>query len=511
MKSIDNEDRHDSKKMFLNLGIAGGGEQCRLLLEILPTINLPYLQLHIDGVYDPTPNASGLDLAKKMGIYTTNKIEELCHIDGLDGIVDLINDPKILTDIIRHKPENVSFIEYNTGNLLKEIFEIKQSIKLEEQEVILETLSSDFLIQKSTAGIMVLNPDFTIFDINEVFLQELQKEKNEIIGEYCYEISHGLKEPCFNVSAELPCPVIETLRTGASAHAIHDHSAYDTNAHFCNLVTYPIKNQDGEIIRIIKIKRDITEAVSDRWEKKITALKEDMNKLIQEDRMISLGKLVASSAHEINNPIQGVLTFSHLILDILNEDTPGSAELDKIKKHVLLMSQELERCGNIVTGLLSFARESSVEYLKTDLNDVLKAVTTLVRHKMKLHDITLNLSLSPLPVIISADANQLQQCFLNLIFNAIEAIESFGEINISSKLDSSGDNVLIKIRDTGCGIPDEYIDHIFDPFFTTKQEGEGTGLGLSIVYGVVKNHRGSIKTESSKGIGSSFILTFPLQ
>jgi len=236
-----------------------------------------------------------------------------------------------------------------------------------------------------------------------------------------------------------------------------------------------------------------------------------MNKLIQEDRMISLGKLVASSAHEINNPIQGVLTFSHLILDILNKEAPGSADLNSIKKHVTLMSQELERCGTIVSGLLSFARESSVEYLKTDINEVLKAVITLVRHKMKLHDITLNLSLSPLPVIISGDANQLQQCFLNLIFNAIEAIETFGEINIYSKFDPSGNKALIEIHDTGCGIPEEYIDHIFDPFFTTKQEGEGTGLGLSIVYGVVKNHRGNIKTESSKGQGSIFILTFPLQ
>ncbi len=511
MKSSVSTDTRDSKNVFLNLAFAGGGERCKLLLEVIPTTALPYLNLNIIGVFDAVPDAKGRLLAEKMGIFTTDNIKELCNIKGLDGIVDIANDNQILSEIILYKPEKVALIEYNTGKWLREIFEIKQRIESEEQQVILETLSSDFLIQKSTAAIIVLNPDFTIFDINEVFLQELQKTKDDIIGSYCYEISHGLKEPCFNVSSELPCPVIETLQTGKSAHAIHDHSSYDTNAHFCNLVTYPIKNQDGEIIRIIKIKRDITEAVSERWEKKIRALKEDMNKLIQEDRMISLGKLVASSAHEINNPIQGLLTFSHLIQKILSDDSPDKKDIKMIRKHVALMSQELERCGNIVSGLLSFARESPVEYLKTDLNEVLEAVTALVHHKMALHNIALSINLSPVPVIINGDANQLQQCFLNLIFNAIEAMNKGGKITVKSKFDPASNKSLVEIHDTGSGISDEHVDHIFDPFFTTKQEGEGTGLGLSIVYGVIKNHRGSINVESHEGKGSSFILAFPTQ
>ncbi len=509
MEVPNNTDQHNPKKLLLNLAFMGGGKACRLLLELIPKTSLPYLNLNIVGVCDQDPDAEGLQLAQKMGIFTTDRVEDLCIIKGLDSIVELTNNKRILLELIHSKPEKVGIIDYNTGQGLKKIFEINQRIRSEEQPVILEKMSSDFLIQKSTAGIMVLNPDFTIFDINEVFLKELNKTKEEVIGEYCYVISHGLKTPCFNIESEQPCPMIETLQTGRSAHAIHDHSFHDPNSLLCNLVTYPIKNQDGEIIRVIKIKRDITEAVSDRWEKKIRALKEDMNKLIQEDRMISLGKLVASSAHEINNPIQGLLTFSHLIQKILNEDLPGKDDVEMIRKHVALMSRELERCGNIVSGLLSFARESPVEYVKTDLNEVLAAVTTLVRHKMELHNIALSLRLSPVPVIIHGDANQLQQCFLNLIFNAIEAINVGGEIIVKSELDTSGNNSLIEIHDTGSGISEESMDHIFDPFFTTKQEGEGTGLGLSIVYGVIKNHGGSIKVESHEGKGSSFLLTFP--
>ena len=227
--------------------------------------------------------------------------------------------------------------------------------------------------------------------------------------------------------------------------------------------------------------------------------------------MISLGKLVASSAHEINNPIQGLLTFSHLIQEMLETDRLGAKEMNKIRSHVSLMSRELERCGNIVSGLLSFARESTVEYLRTDLNEVLETVIHLTVHKMELHDIALNANFIDNPLIICGDFNQLQQCFLNLVFNAIEAIETGGEIKIVSRSEPAAHQALIEIHDNGCGIDREDIDHIFDPFFTTKQEGEGTGLGLSIVYGIVKNHSGNIRAESRPGQGSSFFLSFPAQ
>ena len=174
------------------------------------------------------------------------------------------------------------------------------------------------------------------------------------------------------------------------------------------------------------------------------------------------------------------------------------------------MSKELERCGNIVSGLLSFSRESTIEYKDIDLNEVLEAVITLTRHTMELRDIELITQLLPGLLMIRGNGSQLQQCFLNLIFNAVEAMPDGGQLTILSKLDRAKKNALIEIRDTGYGIPKENLDHIYDPFFTTKGEGEGTGLGLSIVYGVTKNHEGNIKIDSEVGKGSSFILNFPI-
>ena len=128
---------------------------------------------------------------------------------------------------------------------------------------------------------------------------------------------------------------------------------------------------------------------------------------------------------------------------------------------------------------------------------------------MKLQNIQLIPNLSPKPLRAKGDANQLQQCFLNLIFNAISAMPEGGELHVLSKLDSDKKNACIEIRDTGYGIPEETLDHIYDPFFTTKETGEATGLGLSIVYGVTKNHGGNIKVKTKVGEGTSFILNFP--
>jgi signal transduction histidine kinase len=175
------------------------------------------------------------------------------------------------------------------------------------------------------------------------------------------------------------------------------------------------------------------------------------------------------------------------------------------------MSRELERCGDIVTGLLSFSRQAERAFTDVDLNEILEQVIALTRHKMDIQEIEVTTKISPRPLILNGDVNQLQQCFLNLIFNSIEAMPEGGKLSVLSKVDKDGKNAMVEIRDTGCGIPEENLDHIFDPFFTTKGEGEGTGLGLSIVYGIVRNHGGEIRLESEVGKGSAFVLNFPVE
>ncbi|RPH47260.1 MAG: PAS domain-containing sensor histidine kinase, partial [Desulfobacteraceae bacterium] len=268
--------------------------------------------------------------------------------------------------------------------------------------------------------------------------------------------------------------------------------------------------QDGEIIRIIEIWRDITGEISLRWEKRVAELKANLNIIVQEDRMITLGKLSASCVHEINNPIQGLLTFTHLMQHILDEGIPGPEDLKKFREHLALMSHELERCGRIVSGLLSFSRSAPCGYTDLDLNDVLKEIIILVRHKAELQNISFNVDLWARPLIIKGDMNQLQQCFLNLTFNAMEAMPQGGQLDLIVELNREHNKACVKVRDTGTGINPDNMPYIFDPFFTTKGEGEGTGLGLSIVYGIIKNHGGHISVKNRAEKGCSFIVTFPV-
>jgi two-component system NtrC family sensor kinase len=494
----------------INLAIVGGGRACKFFLFLLRSGSFSYLKVNIVGVCDINPEAEGLVLARKLGIYTTNNFRDLFKIKNLDSIIELTGSREVLLDIIRIRPKEVGVIEHNIGRLLRSLFELNQRLKSTEEELALEKKFSDFLIQQSSAAIVIINTDFTVVESNEAFLQTVNKPKEEVIGAYCYEISHGFNAPCSSSQPGLKCPMVETLRTGKSAHVIHEHPESGEHFKFCDVVTYPLRDEKSKIFSVIEVWRDISSELSDRWETKVEELKSDLQRLVQEDRMISLGKLAASCVHEINNPIQGLLMFSGLMEEMLAEGQPTPGDLSKFKKYLSLMSRELERCGSIVSGLLSFSRESKLEYLDLDLSEILYTVINLTRHTMNINNIKLITDLFAKPLMVKGDNNQLQQCLLNLIFNAIEAMPDGGQLRISSKFDTVTENALIGIQDTGYGIPKENLEHIFDPFFTSKEEGKGTGLGLSIVYGIVKNHQGSIHVDSTVGKGSLFTLSFPV-
>lgn len=501
-----------SSPMAMRLGIVGGGKTCRFLLLRLRAKDPFFDQnIKIDGVIDKDPDAEGIVLAGKMGIFTGSDYRDLFKIDDLDGIVLLEDDKDLLLDIIREKPDHIGIIDAGMGMQLASILNIRQKQNMAKQQEIFEKMTSEILFRQTNAAILVLDTNFRIVDANEAYLKAVDKAKEDVIGKYCYRITRGLDAPpCEGVTPGKRCPMVETLRTGQTTHIIHEIPGLDDQMTYWNTVTYPLKDHNGDIVRVIELQRDITNEISSRWEKQIKTLKANMSKSIQEDRMISLGKLAASCVHEINNPIQGLLTFSDLMQDMLSRGQTGKKDLEKFKKYLTLMSHELERCGNIVSGLLSFSRENPMEYKNVLLNETLDSVITLTQHKMELQNIRLTTQISSRPLVIVGDSNQLQQCFLNLIFNSIEAMSGGGELKVIADLEPDGKSVRVEVCDTGHGIQEENMDHIFDPFFTTKEQGEGTGLGLSIVYGVTKNHRGEIKVTSKPGQGACFILYFPI-
>jgi len=236
-------------------------------------------------------------------------------------------------------------------------------------------------------------------------------------------------------------------------------------------------------------------------------------KLLQNDRLASLGQLAASVAHEINNPISGVLNLSILLERLMaGGEFPLGREAE-FRKYLGQISNETARVGRIVSDLLSFSRRSKPQRVPADLNKLVCSTLTLVGHKLKLINAETILDLQPDLPHVECDPSQIQQVILNLVLNGAQAMQSKGggQLAIHTRLLPGGDTVELCVRDTGEGIAPENLSRIFDPFFTTKADGKGVGLGLAVLYGIVKAHDGEVEVASRRNEETSFSVTLPVK
>jgi signal transduction histidine kinase len=225
--------------------------------------------------------------------------------------------------------------------------------------------------------------------------------------------------------------------------------------------------------------------------------------------MMSLGRLAASMVHEINNPLSGILNYIRLMTSLLKRGPLSEERREKFLGYLELMDNETNRCSQIVSGLLTFSRKSPPSFGEVKIDELINRCTILSKHKLQLQHIKLNTDIDSNLPPINGDNNQLQQCVINLIFNAIDAMPEGGELSLKAGYDLQKKQVTITVKDTGPGIPQADLSHIFEPFFTTKQEGYGVGLGLSTVYGIMERHKGKVEVESEPGKGASFMLRLP--
>jgi two-component system, NtrC family, sensor kinase len=238
---------------------------------------------------------------------------------------------------------------------------------------------------------------------------------------------------------------------------------------------------------------------------------EDQARILHQDKMISLGKLAASVVHEINNPLSGILNYLRLMLRMLSRGPVDGGAQAKFQRYLTLVEEETSRCATIVSSLLAFSRKSPPSFETISVETLLSKCAVLSGHKLALNHIQFKSDAAPDLPPIRGDANQLQQCLINLIFNAIDAMPDGGELIINARADAQNRQIVILVSDTGVGIPEADIPHLFEPFFTTKQQGYGVGLGLSTAYGILERHQGTIEVESRPGKGSTFTIRLPAQ
>lgn len=239
-------------------------------------------------------------------------------------------------------------------------------------------------------------------------------------------------------------------------------------------------------------------------EERTKELTEMQSHLIQSEKLASLGKLAAGIAHEINNPLGGILIYSNLLLEDTDKNSPHYENLKKIVK-------ETSRCKDIVKGLLEFARPKEPEMSSVNINEIVERSLAIMERQALFQNIAINKTYANnLPRIV-ADSAQLQQVFMNIILNSAEAMDGKGVLTLSTSLNPDESYIEISFSDTGCGINEEDKKRLFEPFFSTKEVGKGTGLGLAISYSIIQKHKGTIKFQSQVGEGSTFTVKIPVE
>ena len=323
----------------------------------------------------------------------------------------------------------------------------------------------------------IQTPDYKILRINKAVIQHHHTNYEELIGKKCYEAYYQKSLPCER------CPVSVTIKTKKPASSILKISEGDTSL---RTFSYPILDDKGDLRSVIEYVQDITE--EQRLQKQ----------LIQSEKLAGVGILASGVAHEINNPLAGIIGMAEIALE--EETFKNKAYL----KDIISCGQ---RIGEIVKGLGSYSRIAKKEEQSlVDMNEVLEDSLKMVRLAIKASAVEVVERFQPVEKI-EANIGEIQHVFTHLITNAFQAMNSKGTLILSTR--SLKDSAEVKVSDNGMGIPQKYISHIFDPFFTTRNPGEGTGLGLNIVYRIVTKYEGTIDVESEENMGTTFTIQFP--
>ncbi|HSB78564.1 MAG TPA: ATP-binding protein [Candidatus Methylomirabilis sp.] len=283
-----------------------------------------------------------------------------------------------------------------------------------------------------------------------------------------------------------------------------------------NRMTEALAKAQGELDALV-------ETLEQRVEARTRELKEAQAHLLQTERLASLGRLSASIAHEINNPLSGILTYAKLISRRLRAGPPNTEETLTAVQQLALVEREAQRCSSIVRNLLDFSRQRAPSFQAVDVGAVLAEALSLLENRLAIQNVTVSQEIAPLPPV-QADFGQLRQACVNIIMNACEAMPEGGSLRVVAHevLSGSGGTsesspagpsprapfIEVAVTDTGQGISAEHLSKIFDPFFTTKEKG--TGLGLSVVYGIVEKHGGTIGVDSQVGHGTTVTIRLPV-
>jgi PAS domain S-box-containing protein len=423
------------------------------------------IQKDVFSLFPPEEMEKAIDYFKEVAEIGEGRTDSLSFMkkDGLSMEVDLstkridLGDESFYQTIFRDLTEQ--------RKLEKKIRQSKRNL-----EAIFDGIRDQLSIQA---------PDYRILRVNRAVVEKYQTTFEKLINQKCYEAYFKRSQPCEK------CPVSVTIETKQPATSTMKGPEENTTL---QVFSYPILDEKGNVLSAIEYVQDITE------EQRL------QEQLIQSEKLAGIGILASGVAHEINNPLSGIIGMAEIALE--EEDATKS---ESYLKDILNCAQ---RISGIVNALRSYSRAAKKEELSlVDLNEVLEESLKMVRLANKKAPVEVIKRFQPIEKI-EANTGEIQQVFTNLVTNAFQAMDGKGgELVLSTQ--PLKDSIEVKVSDQGMGIPQKYLNRIFDPFYTTKKPGEGTGLGLNIVYRIVTKYEGTIDVESKEQVGTTFTIKFP--
>lgn len=349
-------------------------------------------------------------------------------------------------------------------------------------------------------GLIVIGKDYRIISVNRAYCVQVRKSAADIVGQYCYQISHHSNTPCYENGEE--CPVKYTFETGKPQRVLHSHYGDDGNTITVETISYPLRDLSGNVISAIEIMNDITER------------KRLEEQLLRAQKMEAVGLLAGGVAHDFNNILTAVMGHGSILETKMKNDDP-------LRMHVDEILTSAERAVSLTRSLLAFGSKQILNPQPMLLSEIIARIERLLSRIIG-ENIELQTFTEDVEAPVMADPSQVEQVLMNLCTNAKDAMVDGGLLMIESELvDLDGEYIkahaemepgpymLVTVTDTGTGFTEDMREKIFEPFFTTKEVGKGTGLGLSSVYGIMKQHNGYIDVYTEQGKGTAFKLYFP--
>ncbi len=423
-----------------------------------------------------------------------------------DVVVVASRSRKLFKHLVEIVPDRTRLLDLLALEALRSLKRVTSRLGTTQSQLRSVQIVKEVLMAGTGISIMVIDEDFCVLDINNSILRRTHMSRRGCLGRTCHWVIRGAMEPCLKGGG---CPAVEVFRTGSSTHRLREEAREDGTRRYFTVSAYPLVDDEHGKKCVLMVWKDVTRGLAPVLDRQAKHMRSDFSHVLHQDKMVALGKLAAAAVHDINNPLQGILTFSKLMRGMLNGESLSAQDMDKCRKYLDLISTESARCGQILRRMLSFARLGNLQKTAVLLPPLMEEIEMLVENEMQLQGIRLEYNISETAPLIFGDRNQIKQALLNLVLNSIEAQPNGGLISVSAEAAMNPNFVTVRVSDTGGGIPKSVEGSIFEPFVSTKEFEKGVGLGLSVVYGIITQHNGSIEMQNDEGKGATFVLSLP--